>query len=189
MFSEVLKERTGAQHAALEKNFIKQIKMIRSTHDYVKLLWILHGYYAAVEHDLKPHLEQPHHLQDYTRRRKTQSLLNDLNFFSASRSVNLCKEVPHVNSYPAALGAMYVLEGSTLGGQIIAGIIAKQLGIEPTDGFSFFTSYGVEVKQMWESYKQILHGPFNEDEKNEILETAIQTFTTFKQWIDQHAKD
>ena len=34
------------------------------------------------------------------------------------------KELPVIDSFGRALGALYVLEGSTLGGRIIAGIIA-----------------------------------------------------------------
>ena len=54
-----------------------------------------------------------------------------------------------VLTVPRALGALYVLEGSTLGGQVISRAVAPSLG---TDSLAFFTGYGSLTAALWSSF-------------------------------------
>jgi heme oxygenase (biliverdin-IX-beta and delta-forming) len=46
-------------------------------------------------------------------------------------------------------GSLHVLEGSTLGGQVIAPRLERSLGFADGRGYTFFRSYGREVGAMW----------------------------------------
>jgi len=96
-------------------------------------------------------------------------------------------ELPAIRSHAEALGAMYVMEGSTMGGKIIARMIEGQAGISGPSGFSFFNGYGEETGRMWEEFKVFLNRPLDEMEKLNMILTANRTFITFYNWIDKHA--
>lgn len=188
MLHPYLKERTSPSHQALEQRMVALIQQIRSGEDYAKFLKLMYGYYAAVEGRIAEFVDN-RPPKDFKKRRKADRLLNDISQFSNPGSVNLCDRLPAVHSYAGALGAMYVLEGSVLGGKMIAKMIRGQLHLQDSAGLSFFLGYGDDTGAMWQAFKEDLEQPFNEDEKEEVVQAANDTFVRFKQWIDTHATD
>ena len=78
---------------------------------------------------------------------------------------------------------MYVMEGSTLGGTHIAGMIQKKLPGIPF-AMRFFTGYGEKTMEKWEIFKKVLnHLPNDEEDTSLILSAAEQTFNKFTEWI------
>lgn len=49
----------------------------------------------------------------------------------------------------SALGAVYVVEGATLGGQVIARMVTGSLAVTPTAGCRYFTGYGARTRDRW----------------------------------------
>jgi len=186
MLHPYLKERTGPSHQALEQRMVALIHQIKSGEDYARFLKLMYGYYAAVEDRIAEFVNN-RPPRDFKKRRKADRLLNDINQFSTSGSMDLCDQLPAVHSYAGALGAMYVLEGSVLGGKIIARMIKGQLHIQESPGFSFFLGYGEDTGAMWQAFKEDLEQPFNDEEKEEVVQAANDTFLRFKQWIETHA--
>ena len=70
-------------------------------------------------------------------------------------------ELPSIRSHQHALGALYVIEGSTLGGKIISKMISHQIPSTDGHGLTFFNSYGDDTITMWERFKVILDDPGN----------------------------
>ena len=186
MLYQQLKEKTHSSHQALEKKLIARIKNIQSPEDYVDLLKLMYGYYASIERRLELFLADHPNLH-FNNRRKASSILNDIRKFQSASSLPYCEQLPSIASNASALGALYVLEGSTLGGEIITRIITGQLRLPNSEGLEFFLSYGEERHKMWELFKENLSKPFNESEQEEIILTANETFITFKNWIDTYA--
>ena len=62
---------------------------------------------------------------------------------------------------PAALGSLYVLEGSALGGQVIARQAARDHALGPQDGAAYFNGWGARTGAMWREFQQVLevHDP------------------------------
>jgi heme oxygenase len=60
--------------------------------------------------------------------------------------------VPPIDSVDAVVGALYVCEGATLGGQIIASRIRERLGSDAPH--SFFACYGDAVVARWADYRR-----------------------------------
>jgi len=183
MINEQLKDSTQASHQALEKKMVSIIKKIRTREDYVNFLKLMYGYYSALERRVQEYVSE----MEIGKRRKAERLLEDISYFESTATPEFCKELPPINSHAEALGAMYVMEGSTMGGKSIAKMIEGQAGINGPSGFSFFNGYGEETGKMWEEFKIFLNRPFDELEKLDLILTANRTFRTLYNWIDKHA--
>lgn len=183
MINEQLKESTQPSHQALEKKMVSMIKTIRTRQDYVNFLKLMYGYYSALERRVQDYVSD----MEIGKRRKAERLLEDISYFEASGTPDICHDLPPISSHAEALGAMYVMEGSTMGGKTIARMIEGQAGINGPSGFSFFNGYGEETGRMWEEFKAFLNRPCDEMEKLNMILTANRTFNTFYKWIDKHA--
>lgn len=183
MLTEELKERTRQAHVELEKKLITRIKRIATVTDYAELLEIMYGFYEPVQRAITPFLPA-----DRKRGRQSQNILRDLIDIGSpmSSSPQLCDVLPCVDGTPDAIGVLYVLEGSTLGGTIIASMIGKQLNIPVDNGFSFFNAYGERTKSMWEEFRSWLNENRDDQEKERIITAATETFVTFKTWLRQY---
>ena len=183
MLHAQIKAHTREDHAALEKKLMQRISKIEHRVDYVALLVLLHGYYSSLERVITPYATNG--IPDFLQRRKASKLRDDVRALMPEfGNFPLCELVPKIGSYYSALGALYVMEGSTLGGSIIKRIISKKLGCD--EGFSFFNSYGDNVNSMWEEFKSYLDGPFTMHNETEIMNAARETFVTFNQWLIAH---
>lgn len=173
-----LKHDTQTAHQQLEKKLVMHMKQVRTTADYVRLLGLFYSYYQALENNMQPYLNIP----DAIERRKSDAILADIGALGGELPV-ISNEVPQpeVKSYAQALGAAYVLEGSTLGGIIIAKMISKQLGIPATAGFSFFNGYGEATTEMWSKFRTFLNA-LPTAQHSAATEAAKNTFLTFNEW-------
>jgi len=186
MLSTSIKDYTRNVHHDLEKILIARIKSISSTDAYIALLAMMYGFYEPVEKAIDKYIE-PGSIPHYALRRKASALLDDIRFFIPGyQPPQVSAALPVINSYPTALGAMYVMEGSTLGGKIIAGMVQKQLQLQHGTGTSFFNSYGNEADKMWQTFRDKLDEPFSGNDKTTILTAAEDTFKTFKNWVEQN---
>lgn len=187
MLSSSIKDFTRTVHHNLEKTLIARIKGITNVEAYIGLLAMMYGFYEPMEKAIDRYMSAgsiPH----YALRRKASALLDDIRFFIPGYQPQaLAKQLPVINSYPAALGSMYVMEGSTLGGKIIAGMVQNQLQLQHGTGTSFFNSYGNEADKMWQSFRSKLDEPFSDTDKTTIITAAENTFKTFKTWVEQNA--
>ena len=55
---------------------------------------------------------------------------------------------------PSAFGALYVIEGSALGGQVIVPRLQRDMGLEPGRGASYFHGFGDRTGSMWREFRQ-----------------------------------
>ncbi len=186
MLSAQLKAYTGEAHASLEKKIIQKIKTISSRQDYYNILSLFYGYYHELEVRIDSFLDTAF-LPDYQRRRKADVMARDMASLpeTAGEAV-LCRELPAIGTHLQAVGVLYVLEGSTLGGQAISSMISKQINISG-DGLSFFTGYGAETPRMWALFiDQINCLKLSIPERHEVLDAAHHTFTKFESWVIEY---
>jgi heme oxygenase len=184
MLTEELKEYTEDVHHASEKKMIVALRQITTTEDYLRMLNWLYGFYAPVEEMIRKYLTKDN-FPDIDRRSRAEYILWDIRESGLPiPEPERCEWLPVIDSFHSALGAMYVLEGSTLGGRIIAGMIARSL--DSTRCLSFFNGYGAETIHMWSTFKTYLNQPFSTHERREIITAAEDTFLTFKNWIEKH---
>jgi heme oxygenase (biliverdin-IX-beta and delta-forming) len=184
LLTEELKECTAEVHQAAEKKMISALKKIQTTADYVRMLNWLYGFYGPVEALIRRYLTNET-FPDMTKRSRAEYLLWDIKESGVPElPPDPCEALPVIDSFHRSLGALYVLEGSTLGGQIIAGMVSREL--DSLKSLSFFVGYGAETRRMWQSFKDFINRPFAAVQKLEIIAAAEDTFITFKNWIDKH---
>ena len=63
----------------------------------------------------------------------------------------------------AALGSMYVLEGSALGGQAIARALRQCPGLDAMRGTRYFMGHGADTGRMWREFRDLLSRELDED--------------------------
>ena len=180
--SQILKEKTEIAHQQLEKVLIERLKSISSVDDYLKILSGFHGYIKPLEDRIDNNIDASI-LPDYNDRRKSAALRADLAHFNSSSYFALSSDVPAIQNPFEALGALYVLEGSTLGGQIISRMITQKLQLQENEGLSFFQSYGARTHTMWECFKAVLDVDVPAERYEAVVNAAEQTFIKFKTWL------
>jgi heme oxygenase (biliverdin-IX-beta and delta-forming) len=179
-----LKELTREEHVLLEKEFMKIIESLPDREGYLRLLTRIYGFYLPVEAALMQYLNSSPVI-DYEERIKSDKIRSDIRSMTHDiDDVQICEAIPAIGSFHSAIGVLYVLEGSTLGGQIIARILQAKLNLHA--GLTFFLSYGTETPSMWNRFKSYLLTPFTPEQEEEIVSAAVATFRTYKNWLVHH---
>ncbi len=182
-----LRERTRVHHDRMEAN-VDIRKRCQSVENYRRLLEKFYGFYAPIEATLESRSDGELSGFNFEQRRKVPLLRADLRALGA-RDADLgrlphCLHLPNLNTTAQALGCLYVLEGATLGGQIIARQIKASLDIDHHSGAAFFCSYGSAVGAMWKSFGGALTAYSSTCAVEEIIiGSACDTFTALDRWL------
>ncbi|WP_432713310.1 biliverdin-producing heme oxygenase [Pedobacter sp.] len=186
MLSEEIKENTKTNHQTLEKKMIGKMRSIESKDDYANFLAIFYSYFGGLELAINKHLDSSV-LPDYGQRRKTAALVDDLGALGHTLpTLAVDGSLPEIENHYQALGALYVIEGSTLGGRIICKMLSKQMDFIDDSVLSFFNGYGEQTDSMWQVFKQTMDLPANEQQHETIINAANQTFLHFGEWFDNN---
>lgn len=180
-----IKKITAPAHQSLEGFLIPIIKNTYTVAEYEKLLRVFYGYYKPLE-DALDGFSMEEVLSDYTQRRKARLITDDLKALGHSvHDLALCPAIPVPGSREEAFGALYVLEGSTLGGTIIKKILQRNLQLQGDEGFTFFAGYGEHTSVQWQSFKAVLDQHYTGSEHTARLSAAAnQTFLYLKSWAE-----
>ena len=184
-----LKQGTRIYHDALEGKMAPLLDTL-SIHTYTGLLQKLFGFYKPLEERIAA-LPGWHNLPvDLGRRQKAPLLARDLLWLKVTQpqlsQLPRCERLPEIESITEALGCLYVLEGATLGGQIIGRHLKKNLALDEGRGCSFFCSYGDEVGLMWKSFRETLSSHCSEhgsSEEEQLVKSACETFVSLDYWL------
>jgi heme oxygenase len=174
--SVAIKESTASQHQQLEKIVVTHLKQIQSDKDYVKLLRNFYVFFSAVEEACKPYLAQDGRI-DTGARRDSSFIARDIAALGGNVDNLPAVEVPQVDSFTQAIGALYVLEGSVLGGPYIVQMLAK-LGV--INGVSFFTGYGADTQVKWAAFLEVLNSITEPAAQAQVIDASKATFANFK---------
>ncbi len=81
-----------------------------------------------------------------------------------------------------ALGALYVLEGSTLGGQVIARALAGQPWLPP-GGLRTFNPYGAETGARWRAFRAGAEALAPAHTHAAVIDGALDAFALLADWL------
>lgn len=187
MIIDKLRQSTQQAHKELDSWLMPKFQQINSTDQYSDLLKAFYGYFMPVMKMVDEKLDSAS-LPDYQQRRKPAAILNDLDALQQSGDdINYATKLPHVSNAAQAFGALYVLEGSTLGGVFLSKILAQQTKLDEKSGLSFFYGYGKESRAKWETFIEHLNAFAAEKNNDEqITGAAVETFQYFKQHLQQN---
>jgi heme oxygenase len=116
-------------------------------------------------------------------RRKLSYLERDLALLKiAPQQLPICTALPPLPAIPQALGCLYVMEGSTLGGQIITRHLKKHLNLGQ---FHYYASYGEQVGPLWKSFGEMVNSSTSDPATESlVIEGAIHTFKALQVWLE-----
>lgn len=96
-----------------------------------------------------------------------------------------CEALPRIDGAARALGALYVLEGSTLGGAFLLAQLGRTLGITAAAGGSGLAPYGPALREMWVAYADAVDGfvRASPGAAPEVVDAAQETFRRTLDWL------
>ncbi len=174
MLSTKIKEATSISHQEVEKKVVRRVRSIHSEADYADLLKHFYAYFNAVEQAVAPYITSEI-LPDLAERRNASYIKADLEALGANVNDLPLAIAPEINTVVQALGALYVLEGSIMGGPYIVQMLQK-VGL--SKGFSFFSGYGEASGQKWTAFIQVLN-TIGQGEEQQAVNSANETFAKF----------
>lgn len=162
MILERLKSETRPHHDRIEEvGFSNKIMSGQLTLDEYKLL-VINNYriHKLVEETLEqnPQVKNLEGLE-FDSRKKTAALAKDLEVLGLNPADYSTNDITlDLSDFHKAMGTYYVLEGSTLGGSVIARQLAKNEAIAAATGsqFNFYGCYGDMVGPRWKAFQQVL---------------------------------
>lgn len=180
MFIQNLRASTADCHKQLELNSLSQALLSDNVNEtiYCSYLSRLYSFIKGFEQYVYPKLDQ--HFLNLNDRKKAHFIEEDLKAFDITIDKNtLLEEAFFKDTYSdvfLAAGALYVLEGSTLGGQIIVKHLQKAM----PSGFvnaAYFLGYQQRTGSMWKEFLlQLTALPQSTIDEEQIIKGAITTF-------------
>ena len=173
-----LRAATDPAHRALEAGLDWQAR-VATRAGYRDLLARLHGFHATWECAIGAELADEPFLAP---RRRLALLAADLDHLGLApaavaalpRAVAIALDGP-----AAATGALYVLEGSTLGGQLISRALGEAAWA-PAEGLRYFNPYGRRTAAMWGQFRTALDTAVPALDAEAVVEGARATFAALQ---------
>ena len=185
MLSTKIKEHTAFSHKQLESHALfRNLSGTFDEQEYLKLLIKLQTYYQSLEKAYVPFFKDVSSLE-IAKRQRAHILSEDIKNRSGATSVHTI-DVPVIDSIYKATGALYVIEGSTLGARFISQSLA-QSGLHASNGAAYFSGYGEETGTMWKTFVQFMNEvSSSEEEEQEVITTAEDVFSSLYKWLDRN---
>jgi heme oxygenase len=171
-----LRRETGPAHARLEGALDLLRPPLRAAR-FADLLDRFHSFHR----DWEPAVAARLGPEIVAGRGKLALLEEDLRRLGRVPSVEECPAAILARTRNAALGSLYVLEGSTLGGQVIGRALRDTEWAAP--GLRYFDPYGAGTKTMWAAFKEFVELNSPEPTESEIVAGAVATFDFLHFWL------
>lgn len=174
-----LRAETRPYHDAVEENEFNQALAAGTPSEAAtaRFLARMYGFLAPYEAVLQGHAAELGPAWEIPARLRAHLILEDLH--ADPSQLPLCLAMPPLATVPQLLGAMYVLEGSTLGGQVLA----RQLAKAGSDLRRYFTGYGERTGPRWKAFCHLLAAAATDAHEEEIVQSAIHTFQHLAAWL------
>src|SRR5690606_17115670 len=189
-----LRHATHSYHLQLEQNtrLARLLKPDLTLAEYQEVLARMLGFLEPLEQAIDASSEASRIQEKLGQRSKSPWLIQDL--LSLGQSA-LCivdlpritpQELPVITSLAQGVGVLYVLEGSTLGGQLISRHLNHNLGLTSDRGGRFYAGYGTENGRMWGQFRHWLNSlSLDESQVRQAAIAAVRTFEGLDLWLSR----
>ncbi|MBI0534900.1 biliverdin-producing heme oxygenase [Roseomonas sp. KE2513] len=171
---ELLRDGTRAEHERLDTGLDLTAPGM-TVEGYRRVLERFHGFWAGWEPRVAAELGDEALLAP---RRRLHLLRDDLRALGTEPEGLPACPPPPIHGRAEAMGSLYVMEGSTLGGRVILKRL-DGLGLPP-GSCRYFAGYGDGTGAMWMSFLQRLEA---EADAPAVLRGARATFATLGGWM------
>jgi heme oxygenase len=183
MIADLLRTETAANHKTLESlMFVNEImNNSLSIDQYKKLLTVNYIIHQRLENTLANMLDADIAAQlEMNSRLKLAALESDLNYWNIDSltlpGLDFELFIPQKNT-AEVLGALYVLEGATLGGNVIKRhILANPNFKDLESGLNYYGIYGEALSTKWKKFVSVLNEHVVEADYERCINSANQTF-------------
>lgn len=142
-----LRDRTRDLHAALDAA-LPLMSPTLTRDEYAQTIARMHAWWSPTERRAHEILRAG--AFDVPLRERTPALAADLDAIGNPPPEGAdTMALPALDSLERAIGCLYVLEGSALGGQFISRHVAQALGLTGASGCSFFSGDPADVGRRW----------------------------------------
>ncbi|NML15646.1 biliverdin-producing heme oxygenase [Azohydromonas caseinilytica] len=151
-----LRAATAAQHGAIERLLRLEPATLERGH-YVRVLAGFGAFVPCWEARVRERL--PARLLGwFDERSRWPHLRRDLGTLGLAASADAPDAAcaPALPDLPAVFGSMYVLEGSALGGQLIARALRERWALGPDNGAAYFNGWGARTGALWADFRRRL---------------------------------
>lgn len=176
-----LRRATAALHEELEAT-LDLLDASLSLERYRAVLGVLHGFYAPLE-AIQAELARGF-APDAPLRDRSRLLARDLAALgTAPHELPRCRELPALAGVEGLAGSLYVVEGASLGGQLVARAVEARLGLTAARGAAFFVGAGPATHARWRSFLAWLEAVVGRGgSEPAIVEAACETFRALARW-------
>lgn len=179
-----LRAQTAEAHRRLERD----LDLLREPFDrarFIHLLERFHGFHAVWEPRVTRVMGRE--AAFLVPRHRTHHAARDLMALGHSArdvaELPLCLAAARLASSPeAAIGSLYVMEGSTLGGQIVSRCLQNAPWLPP-DGLGYFDPYGPATGTMWRHFRIWAEAASKFGSADAVIAGAVETFRTLQAWL------
>ncbi len=185
--SSQLREATSTLHLHVEQ-ILGLPGAIRQRADYVRCLSRFYGLYQPLEAMLASFHAWPAAGIDIAACTQSGKLAEDLRTLgveAAQLETAPHRSLPLLPDFAHALGALYVLEGSTLGSQYILPRLVEQMGTQLLGATSFFFGRGAQTGRCWKHFREALdhYGLRFPENRTAVVQGAQACFGSIGIWM------
>jgi heme oxygenase len=172
---------TAAAHARLERATGLGTSVIERGR-LLSVLTAMFGFHAIWEPAVAPVLGS-----SFIARRRLPILRDDLRSLGLNdRDID---ELPRCHraaqlarNSETALGSLYVIEGSTLGGKVISRVVSRMPDV--LDPVVYFDPYGARTGEMWKEFRRMTQARIDAGaSRARTIAAAIETFEVLESWV------
>ena len=184
---DALKESTRAQHDSIE-SAMKVSEWSKTKDGYRQVIERFYGFHLSMEAAIWAHEEELREIfPDLANRTRLPLIEKDLRALGDSEEkiaeLPVCEDLPDLSTPARAAGALYVLEGSTMGGMMMAKWLQEEHGYTPESGSAYYKAYGDQTMPMWQAFTKGLADERLEANRDEVVEAAGGTFAALENWF------
>lgn len=174
-----LRAATAEAHDALERDLDWQGR-VATLDGYRVLLARLRGFHAVYEPAIATGLSDETFLAPRRRLAALDADLSALGLDAAARAALPAPPAPRLAGEGAAFGALYVLEGSTLGGLVIG----RHVGGLHGEGvpLAYYAGRGREAGPLWRTFRERLDG-LAAGQEAAAFAAGVATFEAMRVWL------
>lgn len=196
-----LAEATRDEHQHIEANplLASLMQVAKPLDHYHRTLVGFYGFYRPLEERLLRETTLADHPDLGFRLHKHHLIAQDL--YNLGMTPEQCEQLPQCQdvpqSYPwyAALGVLYVMEGATLGGQIIRRHLLTHLEPQWHPALRFYDCYQEQVGVRWRQFQLLMATSLADDvhgqHLQQVIDAARNTFEQLDTWllqVNQHTQ-
>lgn len=181
-----LRAGTKDAHARLEQ-YVDIPSRAGDPQRYATLLKCFFGWYEPMERALAAVGDWSSTGYPRAERTKLHWLENDLRALGLTpeelAALPRCADLPRVDLLAHGFGCAYVMEGATLGGRVITGMLKGSI---PEESRRFFRAYGEETREKWLQFVAVLEAFAQQRGGDEAIVTAAtESFESLEKWLRQ----